>query len=340
MRSSFRKSLADWYRANARELPWRVRPTPYRVWVSEIMLQQTRVEVVRDYFTRFIKRFPSIRKLAAADLEDVLQAWSGLGYYRRARMLHAAAGEIVRRHRGRFPSRFEDVIALPGIGRYTAGAILSIAYNQPQPIVDGNVQRVFARLNASNADAWPAAGQHVISGAAEGHTPSELNQALMELGATVCTPRPHCDDCPVRRHCRALKAGAIAEFPARKQRPQARETHYLFAAVRDARKRVLLVRRPEDDNTSLLPGGLWELPHVPHDGQALRALSSALGAELTAAGAAATRRHSIMRYRLNLTLQPCTTAGTPVQGKWFTAGQAREAAIASATRKLLDAMAD
>jgi A/G-specific adenine glycosylase len=339
MRAAFRKSLVEWYRANARNLPWRVRPTPYHVWVSEIMLQQTRVEVVREYFTRFIRRFPSLRKLAAANIEDVLQAWSGLGYYRRARMLHAAAREIVQRHRGRFPAVFEDVIALPGIGRYTAGAILSIAFNQPRPIVDGNVQRVFARLTASNGDAWPSAEEHVVDGRAEGLPPAELNQALMELGAMICTPRaPRCSACPVRRHCRALKTDAVADHPAPKARARVREQHYLFAAVRDVRNRVLLVRREENDNTSLLPGGLWELPHTPHSNGALGELSQVLGIELKAAGAPGTRRHSVMNFRLQLTVQPCTAEGTPDQGKWFTPGQASDAAIASATRKLLDAL--
>jgi A/G-specific adenine glycosylase len=154
--------LAQWFKQNARDLPWRRNPTPYRVWVSEVMLQQTRVEVVRDYFKRFMKRFPSVKALAAAPEDDVLAVWSGLGYYRRARMRHAAAKRIVAHHGGRFPRDAADIEALPGVGRYTAGAIRSIAFNEPAPIVDGNIERVFARLFAIRRSVKHAAVQRQL----------------------------------------------------------------------------------------------------------------------------------------------------------------------------------
>jgi A/G-specific adenine glycosylase len=361
MNAAFREALVSWYRRNARDLPWRPsrtsgrqalerrrKPTPYRVWVSEVMLQQTRVEAVRDYFTRFMTRFPTIRKLAAADEEEVLEAWSGLGYYRRARMLHAAARQILAEHNGRFPSQRDQVLALPGVGRYTAGAILSIAFNQPEPIVDGNIERVFARLAARNGAgkaAWQFAETHVGEGAAEGLHASDLNQALMELGATVCTPRgPRCELCPVQSHCRAFSTGAVDQYPRRKSATAPRRKRYLFAALHDDRGRILLVRRTRNESASLLPGGLWELPHRDWTGPkaaTLDALAEQLALKFDADGPASRRSHSIMNYRLELTVQPCRVGGdvpTAQDRRWFTRAGAQRAAIASATRKLLDAM--
>jgi A/G-specific adenine glycosylase len=355
MNAAFREALVSWYRQNARDLPWRRealerrrKPAPYPVWVSEVMLQQTRVEAVRDYFTRFVRRFPTVRKLAAAGEEDVLEAWSGLGYYRRARMLHAAARQIVHEHDGRFPDRREDVIALPGIGRYTAGAILSIAFNQPEPIVDGNVARVFARLTASNPTsraAWRLAEAHVRDGAADGLLPSDLNQALMELGATVCTPAaPRCNQCPVQSFCRAFATGTVERFPARKTRAGPTSKRYLFAALQDDNGRVLLARRAADDRASLLPGGLWELPHREIAGDTtstLNALARQLALKFETDGGPSVRRHSIMNYKLALIVQPCRVRGkvrTARDSRWFTPASAAKAAIASATRKLLDAL--
>ena len=344
----FRNNLVAWYRSNARDLPWRRNPTPYRVWVSEVMLQQTRVEAVRDYFTRFLKRFPTLRKLATANEEDVLQAWSGLGYYRRARMLHAAARLVADNHAGRLPSTPDELLALPGIGRYTAGAILSIAFDRPEPIVDGNVERVFARLNAANLASkasWEFARAHVQEGTAQGLRPSDLNQGLMELGATVCTPaNPRCDGCPVRAHCRALETGTVEDYPTMKARVNPRRKRYLFAALRDDRGRVLLVRRATDDRASLLPGGLWELPHGNLKGAkkaALKSLAQQWALSLVADGGSSKRSHSIMNFKLDLVVQPCRPGAdvpTTADCRWFTLTSARNAAIASATRKLLDAV--
>jgi A/G-specific adenine glycosylase len=350
MTPAFRRALITWYARHARALPWRSRPTPYRVWVSEIMLQQTRVEVVRDYFTRFLKRFPGLRSLAAADEEEVLQAWSGLGYYRRARMLHGAAKVILEQHRGRFPSERAELLALPGVGLYTAGAILSIAFNRPEPIVDGNVERVFARVEAlaENVKTGPgrasiveSASRHVRQGAAEGHEPSQLNQALMELGATVCKPAPDCAACPVRRWCAGRRAGTAQNLPVLPARARAERRRYLFAAITDGGGRLLFVRRPAGDRTSPLPSGMWELPHAEWRRtrrESLESIARAVGAELEPRGRAATRAHSIMNFHLSMQVQPCSSTAVHARGRWLTPQQARQAAIASATRKLLDAL--
>jgi A/G-specific adenine glycosylase len=343
MQATLRKSLCRWFERNARDLPWRRRPTGYRVWVSEIMLQQTRVEAVREKYIAFLRRFPTVRALAEADIEEVLQAWSGLGYYRRARQLHAAAREVVKNHGGRVPSDAAKLLKLPGIGRYTAGAISSIAFNQPQPIVDGNVQRVFARWHCitdptSNAarETWEHARRWVEDGANEGHEPRVLNQALMELGATVCTPRnPQCPACPAKRECRAYKAGTQASYPAAKPNARKRSVRYLLVAVRDAKGRVLLTRRDETDRSSLLPGGLWELPHAFWDGGSPHFQVRALIGAYQQNGKLVAVRHSIMDYDVHLMVQPALLEQRPRQGRWFTPEQAEAAAISSATRKAL-----
>lgn len=350
-------TLTEWFGKNARDLPWRRNPTPYRVWVSEVMLQQTRVEVVRGYFRRFMKRFPNVGALAKASEDDVLAAWSGLGYYRRARMLHAAAKQIASDHGGRFPRDAQAIAALPGVGRYTAGAIRSIAFNGPAPIVDGNVERVFARLYAvpqpmkspaAQRLVWDWALAWVSQAVASGHSPRESNQALMELGATVCTARaPRCISCPLKQLCRAGTAGRAAEFPLSAPRSRSREVHLLFVALGREDGALWLVRRSGGKPSSLLPDGLWELPHVEWPGgdsrQAVHAMEDSLSCGLRAAGAAAVCRHSIMNTRLTLTVQRALATGSPRwphgQSRWFSPEGALKAPIAAATRKLLSSMA-
>jgi len=252
----FRRRLLGWYDREARDLPWRRDRDPYRVWVSEIMLQQTRVAAVIEHYHEFLRRFPNVKKLAGAREPAVLAAWSGLGYYRRARMMHAAAKEIVQEHGGRFPQTAEALRELPGIGRYTAAAIASIAFGQPVAVVDGNVERVLARVSGKNllqADAWPIA-QELLAG----ERPGDFNQAMMELGATVCVPRqPKCLMCPVSQLC-----GTRGELPqTEKAKPQQKkEVHYALDCRAD---RVLLVEREKGE--SLMPG-MWELPQIEADG--------------------------------------------------------------------------
>jgi A/G-specific adenine glycosylase len=248
----FGRRLLRWYDAHARDLPWRKDRDPYRVWVSEIMLQQTRVAAVIEHYQEFLRRFRTVEKLAAAREASVLAAWSGLGYYRRARMLHAAAKVVVRQHHGQFPRTVAELHALPGIGRYTAAAIASIAFGEPVAVVDGNVERVLQRIagnRLAGETLWNSAGELLDT-----QRPGDFNQAMMELGATVCTPRaPACLTCPVVELCstRGELAGGEKAGPQKKC-----EIHYALHC--DDRK-VLLVQRP--GSSPLMPG-MWELPEM------------------------------------------------------------------------------
>jgi A/G-specific adenine glycosylase len=236
-------------------LPWRKNRDPYRVWISEIMLQQTRVAAVIEHYHEFLRRFPTVEKLANARESSVLAAWSGLGYYRRARMLHAAAKMIVRQRGGMFPDRAQQWLDLPGIGRYTAAAIASIAFDEPVAVVDGNVERVLQRVlgkTLAGEQFWNAA-QHLL----DAGQPGDFNQAMMELGATVCTPRtPACLACPIVDLCATRgETAAIKSVPPRK-----REIHYSLLCRGDLRhEEVFLMRRPRDAS---LMAGMWELPEI------------------------------------------------------------------------------
>jgi len=261
--------LLGWFAGARRDLPWRRDRDAYRVWISESMLQQTRVEAAVPYFERFVARFPTVAVLAAAPVEAVLAAWSGLGYYRRARSLHAAARAVVERHGGEVPSEREALLALPGIGPYTAGAVASIAFDRPEPLVDGNVARVLSRLFALDApsdsarfraESWRLAGELVRVAAP--HGPGDWNQALMELGAVVCVPRePRCLACPVKAHCRAIADGRTSELPVPKRRAQPIDVEVHVALVRDG-DRVLVAQRPPGGRME----GLWELPAIEPSG--------------------------------------------------------------------------
>jgi A/G-specific adenine glycosylase len=255
-----RSALLGWYRASRRDLPWRRTRDPYAIWISEAMLQQTRVETVVPYWERFLARFPTVRDLAEAPADAVLGAWAGLGYYSRARNLQRAAREIVERFGGALPEEPEALESLPGIGRYTAGAVASIAFDRPAPVVDGNVARVLARLCGIREDVGAAAGKRRLWQAAEelvaGEAPGDLNQALMELGATLCLPRaPRCEACPVARRCEARAAGDAETLPVKARKRAPRAVEGVAALVLRAGK-ALAVRRPP----SGLLGGLWDLP--------------------------------------------------------------------------------
>jgi A/G-specific adenine glycosylase len=260
--AELRAALLGWYDGQARDLPWRRTRDPYAIWVSEVMLQQTQVSVVLPYWTAFVTRFPDVAALARASLDEVLAAWRGLGYYARARNLHRAAQAIVERHGGRLPDDVEALRALPGFGRYTVGAVASIAFGRAVPLVDGNVARVLARLfGVEGATGDVAREKHLwelAEALVDGERPGDWNQALMELGATVCRPEgPTCLLCPFRSRCVALASGRVAEIPAPKVAAPRRALHLAVAAARRGDE-VLLVRR---DWTGLF-GGLWELPGV------------------------------------------------------------------------------
>lgn len=263
----FARDLLDWYDAQKRDLPWRINRDPYRVWVSEIMLQQTRVETVKPYYHNFMEKFPTISALAEAPEEEVLKAWEGLGYYSRARNLQAAAREVKSLYGGDVPDTLEEISKLKGVGPYTAGAILSIAYEKPEPAVDGNVMRVFSRLLLMHDDiAKPATRikteQLVRQTIPQGRA-GDFNQALMELGATVCLPRtPQCLTCPVFDYCLARREGIQHELPVKSKAKPPREINYLVAVIPHEGK-LLLNKRP---NSGLL-ADMWEMPMVESDGK-------------------------------------------------------------------------
>jgi A/G-specific adenine glycosylase len=251
----FRNSLLQWYDKNRRPFPWREQPTPYRVWISEIMLQQTQTKSAMPYYNRFLERFPDIKSLAHASEEQILALWSGLGYYSRARNLRKAAVRIVACHKGIFPSDIEDVLALPGVGRYTAGAICSIAFNQPHPVVDGNIRRVIARLKGIRSRIpekyfWGRMAEWIPKNKA-----SAFNQAMMELGAVICLPsRPLCSECPVAAYCLAKIRNLQDRIPPPKPRKAVKRVDVVVLVVQ-RRGRILLMRQQE----SFIPG-VWGLP--------------------------------------------------------------------------------
>jgi A/G-specific adenine glycosylase len=254
------RRLLAWFDAHRRDLPWRRTKDPYAIWLSEVMCQQTQVATVIPYWERFLVRFPTVHSLASAPLDDVLALWSGLGYYARARNLHRAAQAVMERHAGVFPADLAALEALPGFGPYTAGAVGSIALDLDAALVDGNVARVLCRVEgwelgaeAAREKAWEVAPGIVAKGRA-----GDWNQALMELGATVCTPvSPGCEGCPLRTHCVAAKKGEPAQYPLPKERRPRKLMRLAALAVRDGES-VLLLRRAEKG----LFGGLWELPSV------------------------------------------------------------------------------
>lgn len=258
------RKLTSWFNRNRRILPWREDPSLYRVWVSEIMLQQTQVITVVPYFDRFMTVFPTVKVLAAAPEEAVLKAWEGLGYYSRARNLHRAAKEIA--DLGDFPHTKEAWLLVPGVGPYTAGAITSISLGLPEPIVDGNVERVFSRLRRMDrstgeaeykAELWELSKRAVKKAHASGLSPSDLNQAWMELGATICTPRnPSCTRCPIVSECEAKRAGDVESFPAKKKRSEWIAVKETRVAIMDTAGRVYL----EQTAKGAWRAGLWDFP--------------------------------------------------------------------------------
>lgn len=259
----FQSDLLGWFETAAREMPWRKSKDPYRIWVSEIMLQQTQVATVRPYFKRFMKRFPDVFALAKAPQEDVLKHWEGLGYYSRARNLHKGAKYVAEQHAGKVPNTLETILKVPGIGPYSAGAILSIAYEVAAPAIDGNVYRVISRLYDYHQDVTTSEAQKQIKTWVEKLIPldaaGDFNQALMELGALVCSPKtPACQSCPVQKHCKAFKAGTVDKLPVKKKKKPPKKLTLLTALIRNGQGEYLL----EQQSDGGIFKGLWCFPHV------------------------------------------------------------------------------
>jgi len=259
-RKLLRKQLIKWYLKNKRDLPWRRSKNPYLIWVSEVMLQQTQVNTVIGYYRNFLEAFPNLEQLAQADLQTVLKVWEGMGYYARARNLHRAAKVMVQDHGGRIPNTWEAIHSLPGVGDYIASAVLSIAFDKPYAVIDGNVKRVLARLHKIDAPVNQSRSKTVFEAAAgkllDPHRAGTFNQAMMELGAQVCRPRsPLCATCPLNNLCGAYKAGRVASFPKR-QKSKPTPQYHIAVGVVFKNDRVLITRRKADG----LLGGLWEFP--------------------------------------------------------------------------------
>ena len=324
--TAHRAPLAAWYGRRQRRVPWRDEPTPYRVWVSEVMLQQTQVDTVVPYFERFVGRLPDVWALAAADEQEVLGLWAGLGYYRRCRGLQAAARVVVERFAGRLPERPEELLQLPGIGPYTAGAIASIAFGQAVPALDGNVLRVLARLTAEPRAVDAGVGRRALEAVAtalvDPADPSTHNQALIELGALVCTPRqPLCHACPLRTACAARTEGDPHRYPIRRPRRAPKPVTGVCGLVTGDGGEALLVRRPE----GVLLGGLWELPggelpaRTPRAEGLRQLLAERLGVSIRVGARLASVEHVFTHRRLTLEAYRVHDAAAPFGLTFYTA---------------------
>jgi A/G-specific adenine glycosylase len=343
-------ALLRWFEAGARDLPWRRTRDPYAIWVSEIMLQQTRVRAVVPFYAHFLQRFPTPEKLARASLDTVLKSWEGLGYYSRARNLHAAAREIVARHGGQLPRTAEELRRLPGIGRYTAGAIASIAFGRREPLVDGNVARVLCRLFRLRGNPKEPHVQKTIWSRAEDLLPQRkvgrFNQALMELGSEVCVPRhPHCDDCPINRRCAARKHGEQDRLPTRVAKKRLPSYTVAVGVIYRTGRILIDKRKPEG-----LLGGLWEFPGgKKRPGESLEA---ALRREVQEELAIAIRvdrplvvvEHTYSHFHVRIHAFECTyLSGTPhcracADFKWVRPANLARYAFPAANRKIIQAL--
>lgn len=303
---AFRQALLEWFRLHRRDLPWRRTRDPYAIWVAEIMLQQTQVATVIPYYQRFLARFPTLQRLAEASSEEVLKLWEGLGYYSRARHLHEAAKRVVREFGGQLPQTVDRLRELPGVGRYTAGAVASLAFNQPVPVVDGNVTRVLARLFWLKGNLRKPAAQNLLwrltQELVDPEQPGDFNQAIMELGATVCLPaEPECGGCPVSRWCEAFRRGepdALPEPGSLKRRVQRTD----ISALIWNGEAVLIGKRREQG----LWGGLWEFPRVQRQGRedlaegACRAAQQTLGVAVEPITVLAQVKHQVTYHAIRL----------------------------------------
>jgi A/G-specific adenine glycosylase len=347
METKISRALLNWYSANARRLPWRGHPDPYAVWVSEIMLQQTRVETVIPYFERWLQRFPTIQALASASQQEVLGTWEGLGYYSRARNLHRAAQEVLAEYGGVLPQSRQELEKLPGIGRYTAGAIASMAFGQDEAALDGNIRRVLSRLFAMRLPARSPAGEKRLWELAEENLPpgraGDFNQALMDLGTAICTPqRPACPLCPLAEPCQARAEGSQEELPVLAEK-KAIPHITVTAAVIQLDGKVLLARRPAHG----LLGGLWEFPGGKQEpGEELiealkREIREELGAEIRVGEPFGIYNHAYTHFKVTLHAFLCRLAGdtlpTPLEAseiRWVGVAELREFPMGKIDRQI------
>ena len=350
---SFRRRLLSWYAKHKRDLPWRKSKNPYRVWISEIMLQQTQVETVKPYFQRFVKEFPNVKKLAAAEEQQVLRLWEGLGYYRRARQLHAAAQQIVAEHNGKFPSDVATLQTLPGIGRYTAGAIASIAFDQRAPILEANTIRLFTRLLAYRDDPTKSAGQKLLWQTAEEVLPrkdiAHFNQALMELGSLVCKPnQPNCPECPVAKLCLAHEADMQNSLPTTTKK--IKFTDVVEAAVVVRKQGQLLLRQcPVGERWA----GLWDFPRFEIESEGplfvqdelLAKVQKQTGIKIKPAALLTTIKHGVTRYRITLDCYETNWASGRVKSsstnpvRWCSAKNLSDLPLSTTGRKIAQLVA-
>ena len=345
--------LLRWYARVKRDLPWRRTRDPYAIWVSEVMLQQTQVATVIPYYERWLRRFPNVQALAQADEDAVLHAWQGLGYYSRARGLLSGARAVVERHAGKIPADLTELLALPGVGPYTAGAIASIAHGLRAAVVDGNVKRVLTRLYALRGDPARAPLHQELWSRAEALVPegqaSDFNQALMELGATVCTPKaPRCCECPLQRRCQAFALGLTEALPESKKRPKTTAVH-MAAAVVERRGRLLLVRVPDSASRW---AGMWQFPNVelsrdePPEAGARRAARTQTGHDVNVAERLTVVKHGVTRYRITLEAFHCTPRGRGTDARatdatlaWKTLAELSALALPAAHARIARALA-
>lgn len=345
-RSWLVRRLCPWFVRHQRDLPWRRDRDPYRIWVSEVMLQQTQAATVVPYFERFLRAFPTVGTLAAADEQEVLRRWEGLGYYRRARNLHRAAKEIVARHNGQLPDDPVVLRRLPGLGRYTCNAVLSQAFDRRLPILEANSQRLLSRLFGRVEDPRQPEARRWLWQAAEeilpNHEVGAFNQALMELGALVCTPAsPRCSQCPLASRCVARKLGRQESIPARTPPPRVVQVQEAAVIVRRGEK-VLLVQRPTTGRWA----GLWEFPHGPlldgesHEVAASRLLRQLTGLEAKLGSELLTIRHGVTRFRITLTCFQAEYTGDEfqssfyVEGRWLSLAELAAYPVSSPQRRL------
>lgn len=347
-KSGLRRKLLNWFRREARDLPWRNTSDPYLIWISEIMLQQTRVEAVIPYYERFIQAFPAVRDLANAKEDRLLKLWEGLGYYNRAHNLKKGAEWIINQCNGTFPDTVESWLNIPGVGRYTAGAVCSIAYGQAVPLIDGNVKRVFSRLFSVKQNIDDKATQDAMWAAAKmlvpAKNPGDFNQALMELGAMICLPKnPKCIECPVHKLCAAYLKGTPSAFPVRKKKPETPHVQVVAAAIKK-NGRYLLGKRPEGK----LLAGLWEFPggkiepgETPQIAL-MRELKEELDVQIKVGILLAKVDHAYSHYSVTIELYSCEiVSGKPVTLyhsalKWMTKKQMKNYALPKANLKFMN----